>query len=150
MKYCLGIFVWLIILSCERDDGERSFEIPNLVENLKTFINAKKCFEKSINILVVNLFVKNDTLSVEMADTYPDVKEMKFNYDTTLYGHRVIFTGERIKGFNKRSPTNEFPSDIVAINKSKKWLLTEECTIWLYRYKDDKLIYKDLPCVERK
>jgi hypothetical protein len=100
--------------------------------------------------VVVSLIVKNDTLSVEMADAYPNVKEMNYNYDTVLYGHRIIFTGDRIKEYSKKSSVNQYPSDLVEISKSREWPFTEEFTAWLFLYKDGKLIYKSQPCAEIK
>jgi len=150
MKFHYLIVVTFTILSCGGDNYERRYEIPNLKENIKAFINAKKCFEKSIKILTVNLKVKNDRLYVEIADTYPDINEMKFNYDTILYGHRIIFTGESIKGYSKKSSTNEFPSDIIEINKKKEWLLFEEYNSWLLSYRDGKLVYNSLGCSESR
>jgi hypothetical protein len=150
MQFHYIILVSFIILSCGERKDDRSYEIPNLKENIKTFIDSKKCFENSINLLVVNLEVENDTLSVEIADTYPKVKEMKFYFDTVLYGHRVIFTGDRIKGYNKKMPASQFPPDILEISKSREWPFHEEFTLWLFLYKNGKLIYKDLPCAEKK
>jgi hypothetical protein len=148
MKLYITILMLFVNLSCGGDNDDGSFEIPNLQSNIKAFIDARKCFKKDIKAVLINLEVKNDSLSVSMADTYPDVKEVKYNYDTVLYGHRIIFTGERIKGYYKKSSTNQYPPDLVEISKSREWPFTEEFTAWLFLYKDGKLIYKDLGCAE--
>lgn len=150
IQYYYIILVSFIILSCGEAKDERSYEIPDMKENIKAFIDARKCFEKSINLYVVYLKVKNDTLSVEIADAYPNIKEMKFNFDTVLYGHRVIFTGERIKGYNKKSSTNQYPPDIIEISKNREWPFHEEFTLWTFFYKNGKLVYKDTPCAEKR
>ena len=148
MKLYITILILLVFLSCGGDNDEGSFEVPHLQNNIKAFIDARKCFKKDIKAVLVNLKVKNDTLSVSMADMYPNVKEVKYNYDTVLYGHRIIFTGERIRGYCKKFSTNQYPPDLVEISKSREWPFTEEFTAWLFLYKDGKLIYKDLGCAE--
>ena len=145
IKLYSAIIMLFVIHSCGGDNNEGTYEIPNLKENIKAFIDARKCFEKNIKVLLVNLKVKNDTLSVEIADAYPNVKEMKYNYDTVLYGHRIIFTGDRIKGYSKKSSANQYPSDLIEMSKSSEW---EEFTAWLFLYKDGKLVYKDIPCID--
>jgi hypothetical protein len=145
MKFYFTILIAVILLSCGEDKGGHIYEIPNLKENLKAFIEAKKYWEKPTYIVLVNLEAKNDTLSVDIADTYPDIKEMKFRYDTFLFGHRIIFTGEKIKGFSNKLQTDQFPADIIEINRNKRWLLARECTDWWFRYKDGKLFYKETP-----
>lgn len=150
MRYYIIILASLIILSCEVDKDEHSYNIPNLKENIKAFVDAKKCYEKSTNIVVVSLEAKNDTLFLDIYDTYPNVKVIKFNYDTVLYGHRIIFTGEKIKGYSKKSSTNQFPSDIIENSISKERPYIEEFNTWLFLYKDGNLIYKDIPCSESK
>lgn len=146
-KFYSAIFFLLVILSCGNNNEEGVYEIPNLKENIKAFVDARKCFKKSIKVVLVYLVVKNDTLSVELADVYPNVKELKYNYDTILYGHRIIFTGDKIKGFCKKSSINQYPSDLVEISKSREWPFTEEYTFWLFVYKDGKLIRKSQPCI---
>ncbi len=149
MKLYITIWILFVILSCGGDNDEGSFEIPNVQNNIKAFIDARKCFKKDIKAVLVNLKVKNDTLFVSMADTYPNVKEVKYNYDTVLYGHRIIFTGDRIKGYSNKASTNQYPPDLAGeISKSREWPFTEEFTAWLFLYKDGKLIYKDLGCAE--
>lgn len=148
IKIYIAILMLFVILSCGYGNDKGSYEIPNLKENIKVFIDARMCFEKNTNVLLVNLKVKNDTLSVEMADTYPNVKEMKYNYDTILYGHRIIFTGDRIKGYSKKSSTNQYPSDLIEISKSRELPFNEEFTAWLFLYKGGKLVYKDLACID--
>jgi hypothetical protein len=148
IKFYYTILIMFIILSCGGDNNERSYEIPDLKDNIKAFIDSRKCFNKDTNVVRVYLEVKNDTLSVQLADIYPNVKKMKYNYDTVLYGHRIIFTGDRIKGYCKGSIENQYPSDLVEISKSREWPFTEEFTAWLFLYKDGKLIYKNQPCAE--
>lgn len=117
MKFYSTILKLFVILSCGGNSDKGSYEIPNIEENIKAFINARKCFEKKTYVSLIDLKVKQDTLSVELADTYPKVKEMKFNYDTVLYGHRIIFTGDRIKGYSKNPSASKYPSDIIEISK---------------------------------
>lgn len=100
--------------------------------------------------MVVSLEAKNDTLFLDIYDTYPNVKAIKFNYDTVLYGHRIIFAGEKIKGYSKKSSTNQFPSDIIENSISKERPYIEEFNTWLFLYKDGNLIYKDISCSESK
>jgi hypothetical protein len=99
MKIFICISVLIFILSCERINQRKGFEIPNLQENINTFIESKKCFNKPTKLLVVHLAVKHDSLQVEIADTYPNITVEKFRFDTVLNGNRVIFTGEKINGF---------------------------------------------------
>jgi hypothetical protein len=150
MRFYSTILILFIILSCGGDNDENSYEIPNLKDNIQAFIDARKCFKKDTKVVRVYLKVKNDTLSVQLADIYPSVKKMKYNYDTVLYGHRIIFTGDRIKGYSKKSPANQYPSDLIEISKSREWPFDEEFTAWLFLYKDGKLVYKELPCAEIK
>lgn len=151
MKYFIYILVFLfMILSCQEISREREFEIPDLQENIDTFIKSKKCFRKSNKLLVVNLGLKNDSLQIEISDNYPNIKDEKFRFDTVLSGSRVIFTGERIIGFSKKEPNSDFPPDIVEEMEKNPDLLLEEFTMWVYLYKKGKLIYKELPCAETK
>ena len=76
-------------------------------------------------------------------------KAEKFSFDTTLYGSRIIFTGENIKGFSKKVHS-DFPPDVVKSVKINPELLFEEYTAWFYLYKKGKLIYQECPCAERK
>lgn len=140
----------LFTLSCGINNDQRDYDIPNLEEHIITFKNSKKCFEKALEVLVVNLELKNDTLFLEMADTYPDIKKMKFNCDTVLYQSRIIFTGERIKGYYNKSSLSQFPTDIVEINKNRDLLSLSEFNLWEFAFKDDNLLYKSTPCSERK
>src|SRR5687767_11592242 len=112
MKISICISVLLFILSCGRINQEKEFEIPNLQQNIKTFIQSKKCFNKPTNLVKVNLGAKHDSLQVEIADTYPNLKFEQFRFDTILNGTRVIFTGEKIKGFSRQAPHSDFPPDI--------------------------------------
>ncbi|OQP67847.1 hypothetical protein A4R26_32570 [Niastella populi] len=150
MKYYNILFVLFIVLSCGSDKDEGSYEIPNLKDNIKEFIEARKCFKKDTKVVRVYLQVKSDTLSVQLADIYPDVKKIKYNFDTVLYGNRIIFTGDRIRGYCKASEVNQYPADLIEISKSIEWPFIEEFTSWQFLYKDGKLIYKVLPCVEDK
>lgn len=144
------IWVLLFILSCKRINQEKEFEIPNLQENVNSFIQSKKCFNKPTKLLVVNLSVKHDSLQVEIADTYPNIKAEKFRFDTILSGSRVIFTGEKIHGFSKKTPHSDFPPDIVRAFEINPDLLFQEFTAWVYLYKKGKLIYQERPCAENK
>ena len=146
IKSYSAVFLMFLILSCKDYNNKDSYEIPVLEENIKAFINSKKCFSNSYNIVNVNLNVNHDTLSVGMHNTYPRVTAAKFNYDTMLYGHRIIFTGERIKGYCKRFKVNQYPPDIISESKNREWPYIEEFTSWLFLYKHGKLIYKSLAC----
>ena len=150
MKTFFCISVFLFILACKTIDQEKEFEIPDLQANINAFIQSKKCFDKPTNLLIINLGVKHDTLQVEIADTYPNIKMEEFRFDTVLSGSRVIFTGEKIKGFSKKSSHSDFPSDIIRALEMNRDLLSEEFTAWFYLYQKGKLIYKDCPCAERK
>ena len=150
MKFYSLMLIPFLILSCNMEKDEYSYSSANLKENIKAFIDARKCFQKDINIVLVSLEPKGDTMVVSMADMYPRIKIMTFNYDTVLYGHRIIFTGEKIKGYSKKSSTNQFPPDIIEKSKNTEWPYIEEFTTWFYFYKDGKLVYKDTPCAESK
>ncbi|GGH65896.1 hypothetical protein GCM10011379_19520 [Filimonas zeae] len=117
-----------------------------LSEKINAFINAKKCFGENTDILFVNLDVQRDTLYLDIANTYPNLKVMQFVYDTTMYGVRTLFLGKKIKGFYKKSSNNNFPSDIVEINKNQRWLLEREFTNWYFVYYKGILIRKSLGC----
>jgi hypothetical protein len=147
MKTFVCISVLLFILSCKAADQETEFEIPNLQKNINAFIKSKRCFNKPSNLLRVNLGIRNDSLQLEIADTYPNIKAEKFSFDTTLYGSRIIFTGENIKGFSKKVPS-DFPPDIVKALEVKPDLLYEEYTAWLYVYRKGELIYQERPCAD--
>lgn len=146
MRFYNIIFIMLLIISCRYYKNEDSYDVPDLEENIKSFINSKKCFPKSSNIVLVNLNTQHDTLSLGIHDTYPRVTEAKFNYDTMLYGYRIIFTGERIKGYCKNYKVNQYPSDILSESKSREWPFIEDFTSWQFLYKDGKLIKKNVAC----
>lgn len=150
MRIFICISVMLFILSCKRADQEKKFEIPNLQDNINTFINSKKCFNKPTNFLKVNLSARHDSLQLEIADTYPNIKAEKFRFDTIISGSRVIFTGEKIKGFSKDLPHSGFPPDIVKALEMNPDLLYEEFTAWVYLYQKGELIYQERPCSERQ
>ncbi len=150
MKFYSLMLIPFLTLSCNTAKNEHSYSIPDLKENIKEFIDARKCFQKDINLVLVSLEPKDDTMVVSIADMYPKIKVMTFNYDTILYGHRIIFTGEKIKGYSKKPSTEQFPPDIIEKSISNEWPYDEEFTTWFYFYKDGKLIYKDTPCSERK
>jgi len=148
MKILSLIFLTIIGLSCESSQNDGIYNIPNIQENIKAFAEARKCFPRENNILLVILEHKDDTMVVSLSDTYPKIKTMKCNYDTVLYEHRIIFVGEKIKGFSTNSSPSRFQPDIMEKSLSKEWPNTEEFTTWFYFYKDEKLVYKDTPCVE--
>jgi hypothetical protein len=100
--------------------------------------------------LVGNLSSKHDSLQLEIADTYPNIKAEKFRFDTVLNGSLVIFTGGKIKGFSKKAPHSDFPPDIVSALETNPDLLYEEVTAWVYLYKKGKLVCQERPCAERK
>lgn len=146
MKAIHLFFLIALVMGCSEIKKGNSYSIPMLKENLIAFVNAKKCFGETRDILFVNLDVKNDTLYLDIANTYPNSKVMKFVYDTTMYGVRTLFLGHKIKGFYKDSANNVFPSDIIEINKSKRWLLEREFTNWYFVYYKGVLIRKSLGC----
>jgi hypothetical protein len=148
MRIIYSFYLFVIAISCRENNVRDEYKVPMLLSNVKAFIGAKKCFNETIDILVVNLNVEKDTLYVEIADTYPNIKELKFNCDTIINQHRVIFTGEKIKGFCQSSSNNQFPKDIIETNKNQKWKLFEEYTNWLFVYHKGKLIRQSLPCSE--
>lgn len=150
MKLLNCISALLFIVACNRVNQEKEFEIPDLQENINTFIESKKCFNKPTKILVVNLSAKHDSLQLEIADSYPNIKAEKFRFDTIIKGNRVIFTGEKIKGFSQQAPHSDFPPDIVRAFEMNPDLLYEEFTGWAYLYKKGELIYQERPCAERK
>lgn len=148
MKIFIGISTLLIILSCKSIDQEKEFEIPDLQVYINTFVDSKRCFNKPANFLVINLASKNDTTQLEIVDTYPNIKAEKFRFDTVLHGSRVIFTGEKIKGFSKKTPHSDFPPDIVRTLETNPDLLYEEFTTWVYLFKKGRLVYQERSCAE--
>lgn len=147
MKTFIYFSLVVLILSCNR---EYAVDIPNLKEKIDSFIHAKKCFDKQTKIMIVNLAITNDTLNVEFADSYPNVKKMRFQFDTIIGESRVIFTGEKIKGFSTKKNHLSFPRDIVNIVEANPDLYLADFTSWTYLYKGGKLIYVDRPCAGRK
>jgi hypothetical protein len=146
MKLICLFFLFAISTACTEIKSKEVSDVPLLGDNIKAFISTKKCFNETREILVVNLDVQKDTLYVDIADTYPNIKGMRFNCDTTIYGVRAIFTGEKIKGYFKSSSNNVFPADIVEINKNQRWLLDRELTDWHFVYYKGSLIRKSLGC----
>lgn len=47
MRYYIIIIASLIILSCEVDKDEHSYNIPNLEENIKAFVDAKNVIKRT-------------------------------------------------------------------------------------------------------
>lgn len=143
-----SIFVLLFFLSCNGERQENDFEVPQLEDKIKAFINAQKCFTKTTKFLMVNLDARHDTLQLEFADSYPDIQKLTFKLDTVLYGKRIIFTGDNIRGFSRKSLKTGFPPDIVKDLEDNPDLLFYEYTLWLYLFKNGQLINKDTPCSE--
>ena len=150
MKIFICVSILLFTLSCQRINHETGFEIPNLQDNINTFIKSKKCFNESRKLLKVNLSIRHDSLLIEIANTYPNIKTQRFRFDTILGGSRVIFTGEKIKGFSKNSPNADFPPDIVKALELNPDLTYQEFTGWIYVYQNGKLIYQERPCADSK
>lgn len=150
MKISFLILIYAVMLvSCK--ETAKEYKVPNLNQQISEFINSKRCIEKPIEILVVSVEVRNnDTLAVEIADCYPNIKGPKFICDTIVHGYRVIFTGAKLKGYCQEGlQNNAFPEDILEINK-KRTRLFEEFSSWLLLYKNGRLVYKDLGCAEDK
>lgn len=121
-RFIVCISVLWFALSCETINQE----------NINTFIESKKCWDKPNSLVKVNLGIRHDSLRIEIADTYPNIKAEKFRFDTILSGSRVIFTGEKIKGFSKKTTRSHFPPDIVSALKMNPDLRYEEFTAWVY------------------
>src|SRR4051812_14751480 len=99
MKAKCLLFIFVAAIACSEIKNEDFNEVPMISENIKAFINAKKCFGETWEILVVNLDVQKDTLYLDIVNSYPNIKGMRFVYDTTMYGVRTLFLGKKIKGF---------------------------------------------------
>ncbi|WP_126974047.1 hypothetical protein [Gynurincola endophyticus] len=149
MKSYISILL-LFISSCKNINKERQFDVPDLKEHINKFIEAKKCFNKPTKLLLVNLNVRNDSLQVEIADTYPNIMIEKFRFDTIISEVRLIFTGEKIKGFSQNIAKLDYPRDILKTLDMDPDLMYEEFTLWVYLYKNGKLVYKEEPCSEIK
>lgn len=146
MKASCLFFLFVVAIACSEVKNDDSYDVPMLSEKINAFINAKKCFGETRDILFVNLDVQNDTLYIDIANTYPNLKGMEFVCDTTICGVRTLFLGKKIKGFYKKSSNNNFPPDIVEINKNQRWLLEREFTNWYFVYYKGTLIRKSLGC----
>lgn len=146
MKAINLFFPFAMAIACSGIKNKGSIDVPKINEKIEAFIKSKKCFSETRKILTVILDVQKDTVYLDIADTYPNIKGMKFVYDTTMYGVRTLFLGEKIKGFYKNSVNDSFPSDIVEINKNQKWLLEKEFTNWYFVYYKGALIRKSLGC----
>jgi len=146
MKAICLFFLFTMATACSEIKNDDFYDVPMLSEKINAFINAKKCFGESRDVLFVNLDVQKDTLYLDIVNTYPNINGMKFVYDTIMYGVRTLFLGEKIKGFYKNSASNDFPPDIVEINKNQRWLLERESTNWYFVYYKGASIRKSLGC----
>lgn len=146
MKTIYFFILLTMAIACTEINNDDIYDVPQLSENISAFINAKKCFGESRDILIINLDVQKDTLYLDIANTYPNTNNMNFVNDTIINGVRTLFLGEKIKGFYKNSASNDFPSDIVEINKNQRWLLEIDFTNWYFVYFKGSLIRKSLGC----
>jgi hypothetical protein len=146
MKILFFICFLGLVTGCVNQHDENDHEIPMLQKNIKAFINAKKCFGEPTEIVAVNLTVRSDTLYLEMVNSYPNFNEVKFVYDTVIEGRRILFTGEKIKGYHTNLSSGRLPKDIREINKQRELNMFKEGTNWLLVYFHGALVRKSLDC----
>jgi hypothetical protein len=138
IKFTL-IFVVVSFFACKKSDEGRVYKIPLLNQIVTAYINSREVLKQSTDIFVVNLSAKRNTLSLEIANTYPDPQKVKFNLDTTIQGHRIIFTGKKIQGYFKKNSNHEFPKDIVEKTEDRRWLLYNDAWPWFFQYNNGKI-----------
>ena len=135
------------LTSCKGGGEKEAYKAPGLSDNIKAFIDSKKCFSLDRDIFLVNVDVRSDTLIVEISDAFPDAKTTQFNLDTILFNKRVIFTGKKIQGYSTPGLDNKsFPVDIIKKFESEKYILFNEFSSWLFLFNEDRLIYELKNC----
>jgi hypothetical protein len=116
--------------------------ISATVKIIKAFAGANESLHHSTGIITVSLKNRNDTILFHIMNNYPNIHELPFNLDTSIEGHRVIFAGERLKGYLGQKKINSYPTDIVNEfeHGESKYL---DYRFWVFHIYNGKIVHYD-------
>jgi hypothetical protein len=140
MKYIILVFPILLAGACNKSE-DKVHNIPLIKEIITAYTNSADTVRQRIGVFVVNLTSEGDSLTLVLANTYPEVEKMKFNLDTTINGFRLLFTGEKIQGYSNERSEQTFPKDIIAKTQDKLYWFNTFTRAWVFDYRKDKMIY---------
>jgi hypothetical protein len=119
MKLIRYLCVLLSIFSCNHPHtissniNYKSYIIKQIIES---FIQSTK-ESTSIRVITVELKNHSDTSIVSIANSYPDLRKIKFIGSDTLSGYRVYFVGETNSNIYQIPQTEKIPEEVLEVNR---------------------------------